>query len=109
MGRNSALTWLVVSFNPGNATCKTKLLTPAKRKFLRWENIPQSVAAVIYMCFEGGSWPVVLLNVALPVAQIFLGLYLYKRLQRAVVPLIGEQLLKAAQDSNQMRLSQRNG
>ena len=83
-----------------------KQTTPKKRKILRWENIPQAAAGILYAVGVGGSMLVVFLNVLVPMVQLFLGLAFYKTLQHQVVKSLAQQMARGLEDNDVSKIEE---
>ena len=77
-----------------------KQLTPSKREYLLIENLPQAVLSLLFLFFEGGSMFVVVLNLAVPAAQILLAELLFKPVRAAAAPALGKALSRAVHTGN---------
>ena len=90
-----AARWLPILF---------KQITPSKRRLLMLENGPQAGMALIYLLLEDGSQslPVAIMNLVLPLAQIFLGrIAFYPTLMsRIVIEHVAQRLARAIEDQN---------
>ena len=77
-----------------------KQLTPSKRQYLLIENLPQAVLSVLFLCFEGGSMFIAVLNLAVPATQIGLTCLLFKPVRARAAPALGKALSRAVHTSN---------
>ena len=69
-----------------------KQMTPTKRRLLLLENLPQAIFALVYLCYEGGSMPVTIMNLGLPCAQTALAWLFFVKIREIAGPLIGSKL-----------------
>ena len=69
-----------------------KQMTPTKRRLLFLENLPQAIFALVYLCYEGGSMPVTIMNIGLPCVQTALAWLFFMRIRAIAGPLIGAKL-----------------
>ncbi|CAK9000322.1 unnamed protein product [Durusdinium trenchii] len=69
-----------------------KQVTPTKRELLLWENVPQGVAAIFFLYFEGGSLFVGVINLAIPVGQVLATFVFFRPLRNLVAPQFGKKL-----------------
>eukprot|EP00438_Fugacium_kawagutii_P028162 Skav224045 [mRNA] locus=scaffold2030:113028:113735:- [translate_table: standard] len=70
-----------------------KQCTPTKRQLLCIENIPQAFLSAIFLCVEGGSGFVLVVNLVLPTAQVLATFSFFKPLLACVAPHLGKKLV----------------
>eukprot|EP00435_Cladocopium_sp_Y103_P069017 s119_g32.t1 len=81
-----------------------KQMTPTKRRLLMLENVPQALFALFYLHYEGGSVPVVVMNLMLPTAQIVFAWTLFTTIRAHAGPQLGEKLRKFLLAGQRLRL-----
>eukprot|EP00438_Fugacium_kawagutii_P013874 Skav219713 [mRNA] locus=scaffold301:7199:13358:+ [translate_table: standard] len=69
-----------------------KQCTPTKRELLLLENVPQALLSVAFLLVEGGSTFVLVINLAIPAAQVLATFAFFKPLLACVAPQLGKKL-----------------
>eukprot|EP00438_Fugacium_kawagutii_P028160 Skav224043 [mRNA] locus=scaffold2030:85200:86441:- [translate_table: standard] len=70
-----------------------KQCTPTKRQLLLIENVPQAFLSAIFLCVEGGSGFVLVVNLVLPTAQVLATFSFFEPLLARVAPHLGKKLV----------------
>ena len=77
-----------------------KQVTPTKRELLENENVPQAFFSIVYLCLEGGSLFVGVINLGVPMLQIVATYVLFKPLRSIVGPQFGQKLSEFVENAD---------